>query len=104
MSVHWLPIERLRYSKPKIERKNRLCTLCNLATGNEYHALMECNSKNLTTARNKYVNVIAKMSAKFRNMDHKNRFFHIARACEEIILPPTIKWLSLLEKEYKDSY
>jgi hypothetical protein len=26
--VHWLPIERLRYAKPKIERNLRICTLC----------------------------------------------------------------------------
>ncbi len=36
-SIHWLPIERLWYCKPKIDREKRKCTLCKA----EYHALME---------------------------------------------------------------
>ena len=47
LSLHCLPIERGRYSKPKTPRTLRVCQFCTKHLGNEYHALMECKHETL---------------------------------------------------------
>ena len=47
LSAHWLPIERGRYKKTIIPRDERLCYFCTTDVGNEFHALMKCNSSEL---------------------------------------------------------
>ena len=43
LSLHWLPIERGRCSKPKIPRDDRTCTFCDSnEIGNEIHCLLVC--------------------------------------------------------------
>ena len=101
LSAHWLPIERLRYTKPKIERKSRLCTLCHKGLGNEYHALMECDDRILFNMREIFMKEISTVSLEFRHMDKINQFWHIISAQEGVILPHVIKWISQINDEYK---
>ena len=54
LSIHWLPIERLRYKKPKIERHERLCMFCKADIGSEMHVLMECQHSQLINLRQKF--------------------------------------------------
>ncbi len=47
LSMHWLPIERNRYCREKLDRNKRICTLCTKYLGSEFHALIECNHDSL---------------------------------------------------------
>lgn len=57
LSLHWLPIERLRYNKTKIDRKLRICPLCkgNNIIGDEIHALMYCQNTEISELRTSMV-------------------------------------------------
>ena len=62
LSIHWLPIERLRYNKPKIERNKRLYSFCNAAVGNEFHVLMTCTNPQVLEIRERFENILCEMS------------------------------------------
>ena len=67
LSNHYLPIEKGRYVKPKLNRNQRLCTFCKSHVGDELHVLFECEHgtiKNITT----YHNEITKISNQFHNL------------------------------------
>ena len=42
LSNHYLPIEKGRYVKPKLNRNQRICTFCKSHVGDELHVLFEC--------------------------------------------------------------
>ena len=45
-----------RYMKPKVERHQRVCTLCNDGkVGDEYHLIFECTHRTVSIFRKKYV-------------------------------------------------
>ena len=65
-SCHNLPIETGRYSKKKIERKDRICPLCRLnEVGDEEHYLRRCTNDSLLETRH---NFITKMKEKIPGM------------------------------------
>ena len=77
LSIHWLPIERLRYNKPKIERNKRLCSLCNAAVGNEFHVLMTCTNPQVLEIRERFENILCEMSDIYKNSDTEEKFVQI---------------------------
>ena len=55
-SCHNLPIETGRYSKKKIERKDRICPLCRLnEVGDEEHYLRRCSNDSLLQTRRNFI-------------------------------------------------
>ncbi len=40
---HWFPVERGRYKKSLIPRKNRICTLGSEDIGDEIHCMLLCS-------------------------------------------------------------
>ena len=78
---HRLPINTGRWNK--IERNNRICTLCNKEIGDEYHYLLVC--KTLAHERNSYLNsnyTVRPNVIKFKNiMTTKNKTQFI-KLCE----------------------
>ncbi len=59
LSCHALPIETGRYSKKKIERKDRLCPICHLQeVGDEEHYLRRCTNEMLKQTRTKFLSDI----------------------------------------------
>ena len=77
LSIHWLPIERLRYNKPKIERNKRLCSFCNAAVGNEFHVLMICTNPQVLEIRERFENILCEMSDIYKNSDTEEKFVQI---------------------------
>jgi hypothetical protein len=77
LSAHNLPIERGRYVKPKIPRNLRACPYCNLYIGTEYHTLMECNSTELRTVRDTYLNKIKATCPQLNNLNKQQQFLYI---------------------------
>ena len=77
LSIHWLPIERLRYNKPKIERNKRLCSFCNAAVGNEFHVLMTCTNPQVLEIRERFENILCEMSDICKNSDTEEKFVQI---------------------------
>ena len=80
-SSHNLPIERGRYSN--IVRNNRLCHLCNLGNvGDEYHATMICNKKELCIIRKQFMENCCKVNDQFASFN-KLSMFQYAITCAD---------------------
>ena len=77
LSIHWLPIERVRYDKPNIERNKRLCSFCNAAVGNEFHVLMACTNPQVLEIREQVKNILCEMSDIYMNSDIDEKFVQI---------------------------
>ena len=78
---HRLPISTGRWNK--IERNNRICTLCEKELGDEYHYLLVC--KNLTRERNSYLNpkyFDRPNVLKFKNIMTTNNKTQFIKLCE----------------------
>ena len=105
LSAHWLPIERMRYCKPKIPRQQRICTFCKIKIGTEYHALMECTNPQLQHIRMLYGNIdLARKPTLQTDSAKFEQFIFFMGAKEVFILPNLIKWFSEINEIYKKSY
>ena len=54
LSDQFLPIERGRYLKPKLQINERLCTFCHSDVGTEMHALFQCSNTNINDKHMNY--------------------------------------------------
>ena len=72
-SSHNLPVETMRYSKPKINREDRKCKICNLdKVGDEPHYLLHCNNASLATLRNDFFTNIRSNFTQLTNFTNEN--------------------------------
>lgn len=66
LSLHWLPIERGRYSKPRVPREERICTLCNSNDiADELHCLLKCQADPLKILRDISISKLASFDTTF---------------------------------------
>ena len=72
LSLHWLPIERGRYSKPAIPRDDRICTFCDSnKIGNEIHCLLVCEGDKFKSLRDSYLPKLISINLVLNNMGNK---------------------------------
>ena len=72
LSLHLLPIERGRYSKPKIHRDDRTCTFCDSnEIGNEMHCLLICEGDKLKSLRDTYLPKLISINPVLNKMGNK---------------------------------
>ena len=70
-SSHNLPVEVMRYTKPKTIRENRKCKICNLdKVGDEAHYLLDCSNTSLVEIRTVF---LAKIRSNFAQLENFNK-------------------------------
>ena len=73
LSCHNLPIETARYSEKKIERKDRICPLCQLnELGDEEHYLRRCTNKSLLQTRKNFIKEMKEKSPQMTGFSLNN--------------------------------
>ena len=102
MSIHWLPIERGRYCKPKIPRDERLCYFCKQYVGTEYHVLMECNHSILKDLRENFLSNIFQLFPIMVNWPPKTTFQYIMLGIERDILRFVTDWITQCNRVHKE--
>ena len=101
-SSHCLPIETLRYRKIKVERKDRLCTLCNLKqVGDEYHYLLHCNNSEIVSVRDTFLNSIRVYYPDMRIFSDRNIIDYCLCLHDDRFLPNTMQFIKRLLLTYK---
>ena len=71
--MHWLPIERGRYRKPKIPG-DRTCTFCDSnEIGNEIHCLLVCERDKLKSLRDTYLRKLISINSVLNNINMGNK-------------------------------
>ena len=103
MSLHWLPIERGRYIRPKIPRHERLRLFCNLDVGSEFHVFMECKHKLVEDLRSKYLNKMNDICPPLRILPNEQKFIYIMSCCDRDLIPPTIDWVKYCNEIHKNN-
>ena len=94
LSNHYLPIEKGRYVKPKLNRNQRLCTFCKSHVGDELHVLFECEHGTIKNINTTYHNEITKISNQFHNLSNESKLNYILGATDKDIIPTTSEWLT----------
>ena len=103
LSDHPLPIERGRYSIPKIPRNQRVCTLCQAGVGDELHALLYCNFPELRNVRSECLKTITNICPQFRYLKPNDKAIYLLKAIDPLIIPPTLYWLKTILSSYKQN-
>ncbi len=93
--MHWLPIERNRYCREKLDRIKRICTK---TLGN---ALIECNRDSLREIRNTYATKVGNISREFSNLAATDQFIYLLKGDNITILPTVCEWLMKINDVYK---
>jgi hypothetical protein len=101
LSMHWLPIERGRYTKPKIPREQRLCPLCKDDIGHEFHCIMNCQSRVLKTLRCEYLSKIMDCSTHLKNIDAYILFISLMKGNDDTVTTIFAKWLRKCNDVFK---
>ena len=83
ISAHNLPIERGRYSRPKIPEEDRTCPKCPSKIGNEAHFLIDC--KEYKTQRDATFSVITALCPNFNNLKPDDQMIFLMNAEGEIL-------------------
>ena len=103
LSSHSFPVEVLRLvgKKKKIDRKDRKCTICNLAeTGDENHYLMRCTNGEIVHLRKEFMKDIKEEIHQFRQFTDKN----IIEYCMPLKDPTVQKPFSIYVKNIMQTY
>ena len=101
LSNHYLPIEKGRYVKPKLNRNQRLCTFCKSHVGDELHVLFECEHGTIKNINTTYHNEITKISNQFHNLSNESKLNYILGATDKDIIPTTSEWLTKINQLFK---
>ena len=91
ISVHNLPIERLRYTRPPTSADARFCPHCPTKIGNKVHFLIEC-TKHKDQRNTTFKNIID-LFANFRDMSDTHKFIFFLTT-EGSILSMVAKFIS----------
>ena len=88
----------MRYRKPKPERKDRKCDICNMdMVGDEHHYLLQCSNPEFTSIRSEFLQNIRQKITQFKNfnetqiieycltMADENIYTHITQYIKEIL-------------------
>ncbi len=101
-SCHWLPIERGRYHRPIIPRQQRLCTLCNVDVGTEFHSMFLCKSLIINDLQVKYMSKISDICPQINALNDKDKFIYLM-SCKDVSLVSTLSdWIKEINQCYKD--
>lgn len=101
LSAHNLPIERGRYMRPKLERKDRICKFCKIDMGDEIHALLMCNNTILSDLRNTFLPKISAEIPELNLLGDQERLFAILSGKNDLALPFVSQWLSRCDLVHK---
>jgi hypothetical protein len=101
LSVHWLPIERGRYTKPVTPRDRRICNFCKASVGDEFHVLMQCTSKILSSLRHKFLSVIHQVSPSLQYMDKLQQFYLLMKCHVPTVIPLFAEWVHACNNLFK---
>ena len=72
-SSHNLPVETMRYIKPKPKREDRLCRICNLKeVGDEHHYLIQCSNPAILPIRTDFFINIRNEIKQFEHFNDTN--------------------------------
>ena len=104
LSSHWLPIERGRYARPKIDRIKRICIMCNKALGNEIHAMFRCTHPAIKNVTTRFLGEILDICPQLRNFSDKDRMVYLLKGSDTNILHPLFSWLGECNAVYKKAY
>ncbi len=94
MSLHWLPIERGRYNRPKIPQQERVCSFCHSHLGEEFQVLLECNHTTLNNIRRKYLSHIYLNNLIMINWDAKSTFLYCLLCIYNEIVQHLASWIA----------
>ena len=103
VSDHSLPIERGRYSKPKLTRSERLCTLCHRDVGDEVHALFVCPDPMLTKYRTNYMNKISRITSQINFLSNHDKTLYILSGADASLNSWVGSWLSNINSIFRNS-
>ena len=101
LSTHYLPIERERYSKPKLPRHLRICTLCKTDIGDELHALFQCKNAEIQILNDKFMTQIQTITPQIKQLPKYSAFLYLLKGTDTDIIPITGEWLYHVNKLYK---
>ncbi len=102
LSCHWLPIERMRYLRPKPDRKLRICSLCNNGMGTEFHVLYKCKSNALTQLRMSYNNQLSNKFCQFANFDDMQKFSYVMAGGDKNTTTIVCEWIKKVNSLFKN--
>ena len=101
MSLHWLPIERGRYHKPKIPRRERFCIFCRQRLGSEFHVMMECKSDILKQLRTFFLTKIYDICQSLSILSPQQQFIYIMTCGDMDIISNTVEWVTKCNEIHK---
>ena len=97
-SSHNLPVETMRYTKPKPERKDRKCDICNMdMVGDEHHYLLQCSNPEIISSRSEFLENIRQKITQLKSfneteimnycltMADENIYIYITQYIKEIL-------------------
>ena len=101
ISNHSLPIEKGRYLRPKLERKYRVCKLCDSEVGDELHAMFKCTDNDLSNLRIDNLSKIYAISPQLRHLTDTDKLIYILKGHDHSTLPIVTKWLYDCNNRYR---
>ena len=103
LSDHFLPIERGRYLKPKLQRNERLCTLCHGDVGTEMHALFQCSNTIIKIINDKHMKLLTDVSSQFAVLHDDLKLVYVLKAHDADMTKIAGQWLYHVNETYKNN-
>ncbi len=102
-SSHNLPVETMRYTKPKPKREDRLCRICNLKeVGDEHHYLLQCSNPAILSIRTDFFVNIRKEIQQFENFNDTNIIEYCMIMSDHNIHGPTTQYIKEILVAFKE--
>ena len=102
-SSHIFPIEILRYSKPKVEAKDRKCNICDLdVVGDEHHYLAKCSNINISSIRCTFMNNIRQALPIFETFNQDCIIEYCLMMHDPRIISIMAKYIKTIYTTFKD--
>ena len=101
LSDHNLPIERGRYLKPKLSRDMRICNICKVGVGDEFHVLFQCQNNEVRNLHDVFMARINIISPQISKLQDNDKFLYFLRATDSDITPIFENWLCKVNAIFK---
>ncbi len=92
ISSHTLKIETGRYTRPKTEIYQRICTYCN-SHGVENETHFPCKCTYFTDERNLFYRICSKIITRIQNMNHENILIQLLSSADVVVILATAKFI-----------
>ena len=102
-SCHNYPIEVLRYCKPKVEREDRKCNICNSnQVGDEAHYLLHCTNYHMLNTRKTHMEKLRKTVDQFSTFNEECIIKYCLLLNDKRIFQGISQYIKAIAETYKE--